>query len=155
LGEGEVAVLLACDLDAADHFFLHIDEKASAAIDGFIDAGGEEAGLEAGGAQHGLLGESDALDGIEFLRIDGLVDGDEIGLEMGDVLEVFEAGDAEAGGGEAVLAGVAGGAGLALGGAGPSGTGGIGLVGHELFVGDRFIGVGFFDFRHLGLRPNR
>jgi len=129
VGEGEVAVLLAGDLDAADHFRLHGDEQAAAGVDGFIEAGGEEAGLEASGAEDGLLLESDALEGVEFLGIDGLVDGDEIGLEMGDFLEVFEAGDAETGGGEEVLARVLGGAGFAFGGTGPSGMGGIGLIG--------------------------
>ena len=43
-------------------------------------------------------------EGEQFLGIDGLVDGDEVGAEVGDFLNVFEADDGEAGGGEAMLA---------------------------------------------------
>ena len=111
-------------------------------VEGFVEAGGEEAGLEAGGAEHGLLGEGHALDGEEFLGVDGLVDGDEVGFEMGDFLEVFEADDGEGGGGEAVFAGVLGGAGLAFGGAGAGGLGGVGAIGGELFFGDGWFGRG-------------
>ena len=75
--------------------------------------------LEARGAEDSLLGEGDALDGEEFLGVDGLVDGDEVGPEMGDLIEVFEADDGEGGGGEAVFAGILCGAGLALGVRGP------------------------------------
>ena len=34
----------------------------------------EEAGFEAGGAEDGLLGEGDALEGEEFLGVDGVVE---------------------------------------------------------------------------------
>jgi hypothetical protein len=54
------------------------------AADGLIDAGGEEAGFEARGAQQGLLGEGQTLDSAKFLGIGGLVGGGEIGLEAGD-----------------------------------------------------------------------
>ncbi len=108
---------------------------------GLVEAGGEEAGLEARGAEEGLLGEGDALDGEEFLGVDGLVDGDEVVLEMGDLMEVFEADDGEGGGGEAVFAGILGGAGLASRGARAGGTGGVGAVGGELHLGDGWFGA--------------
>jgi hypothetical protein len=106
------------------------------AIDRRIEAGGEEAGLEAGGAEHSLLRESHALEGEQFLGVDGLVDGGEVGSEMGDLVEVLKADDGESGGGEAVSAGIAGGTGLALGGARSSALGRVGAIGCELFFGD-------------------
>ena len=54
---------------------------------------------------------------------------------MGGLLEVFEADDGEGGGGEAVLAGILRGAGLALGGARSGGFGGVGAIGGELLRG--------------------
>jgi len=58
-------------------------------------------------------------------------------LEMGDLIEVFEADDGEGGGGEAVFAGVLGRAELAFRGAGAGGTGSVGAIGGELFWGNR------------------
>ena len=88
-----------------------------------------------------MLGEGDAFEGEEFLGVDGLVEGDEVVLEVGDFLEVFEADDGEGGGGEAVFAGILGGAGLALRGAGAGGLGGVGAIGGELFGGDGAMGL--------------
>ena len=113
----------------------------AARVEGLVEAGGEEAGFEAGGAEEGLLGEGDAFDGEEFLGVDGPVGGDEVVPEVGDLIEVFEADDGEVGGGEAVFAGVLGGTGLALGGAGAGGVGGIGAIGGELLWGDGVLGV--------------
>ncbi len=84
-------------------------------VDGFVDAGGEEAGFEAGGAQDGVAGEGDALQGGEFFGVDGLVDGDEVGFDVGDLVEMFGADDDEFGGGEAVTAGILSRAGFAFG----------------------------------------
>ncbi|HUI53384.1 MAG TPA: hypothetical protein VLY04_00340 [Bryobacteraceae bacterium] len=140
-GEEVVAVLGAGDLDVADEVLLHEEVGPAVARHDGIEAGGEEAGFESGGAEEGLLGESDALDGEEFLGVDGLVGGDEVGLEVGDGLEVFEADDGEVGGPEAVLAGVEGGAGLAFGSAGAGGAGGVGAVGGELLVGNGGVGM--------------
>jgi hypothetical protein len=67
-------------------------------VESFVEAGGEEAGLQAGGAQDGLLSEGHALQGEELLGVDGLVDGDEIGLEAIDFAGIFEADDGERGG---------------------------------------------------------
>ena len=125
----------------ADELRGHGDEEAAGGIEGFVKASGEKAGLEVRHAEHGLLGEGDALDGEQFLGIDGLVDGDEVGAEVGDFLELFEADDSEGGGGEAVLAGIPGGAGLALRGGGAGGMGSVGAIGGELFFGERFLGV--------------
>ena len=138
-----VAVLGAGDFDIAitGEFWAHEEDGVAGGVEGLVEAGGEEAGFEARGAEDGLLGEGDALDGEEFLGVDGLVDGDEVGSEMGDLMEVFEADDGEGGGGEAVFAGILGGAGLALRGAGPGGLGGVGAIGGELFLGDGFLGT--------------
>jgi hypothetical protein len=130
LGEGEVAVLGTGDIQIADQFFGHEDNGVPCAVQGFVQASGEEAGFQAGGAEQRVLGESDALDGEQFLRVDGLVDGDEVVLEAGDCGPI-----GHPGGGEAMAAGGPGGTpgrtGLALGGwglveraalAGPWGT---------------------------------
>ena len=135
-GEGVVAVLLARDLQAAGEFFGHQEQGLAVGGEGFVEAVGEQAGLEAGGAEERLLRQGDALDGEELLGIDRLVDGDEVGLEMGDFVDVFEADDGERGSGEAVLAGVLGGAGLTFGGARTGGLGGVSAVGGKLLVGD-------------------
>jgi hypothetical protein len=143
IGEGEGAVLGLSDGDVAiaDEVLGHADEEAAGGIEGFVEATGEEAALEVGDAEHGLLGQGDALDGEQLLGVDGPVDGDEVGAEMGDFLEVFETDDGEVRGGEAVLAGVLGRAGLALGRAGTGGMGRIGTIGGELFLGYRLAGT--------------
>jgi hypothetical protein len=46
--------------------------------------GGEQAGFEAGGAEDGLLAEGHALEGEQFLGIDGAVGWREVGVEVGD-----------------------------------------------------------------------
>jgi hypothetical protein len=125
----------------AGEFRAHEDHGVSGRVESLVEAGGEEAGFEARGAEESLLGEGDALDGEEFLGVNGLVDGDEVGPEMGDFIQVLEADDGESGGGEAVFAGILGGAGLALRGAGSGGLGGIGAIGVELFFGDGFLGA--------------
>jgi len=119
LAEGVVAVLGAGDLEIRGEILVHQEERLPAGIQGLIEAGGKEAGLEACGAEEGLLGKGDALDGEEFLGVDGLVGGQEVGLEMGDFLKLFEADDGEGGGSEAVLPGILGGADLASGVRGP------------------------------------
>jgi hypothetical protein len=106
------------------------------AVECRIEAGGEEAGLEAGGAQHSLLREGHSLEGEQLLGVDGLIDGCEVGFEMGDLVEVLKTDDSEGGGGEAVSAGIAGGAGLAFGSARASALGRVGAIGGELCVGD-------------------
>jgi hypothetical protein len=130
LGAGQGAFLIA------DEGLVEQLQGPVIGTEGLVEAGGEEAGLEARGAEDGLLGDGHALQGEEFLRVDGLVDGDEVVHEMGDFLEVFEADDGEAGGGEAVFAGVLGGAGLALWSTGSGGMGGVGAVGSALLFGD-------------------
>ena len=139
LGEEEVAVLGAGDLDIAiaGELLVHGEEWLVVGdVEGLIEAVGEEAGFEAGGAADGLLGDGHALDGEQLLGVDGLVDGDEIGLEVSNFLEVLEADDAEGGGSEAMADGVAGGGGLALGGAGAGGVGGVGAIGGKRRGGD-------------------
>ncbi len=112
------------------------DGSIGITINGSVEGAGEEAGFQAGDAEEGLLGEGDALDGKEFLGVDGVVDGDEVGFEVRDGVEFLEADDAEDGAGEAVFAGILGGAGLPFGGARAGRSGGIGAVSGALFFGD-------------------
>jgi hypothetical protein len=123
------------------------EERFSGGVQGLVEAGGEEAGFETGGAQKRLLGEGDALHGEEFLGIDRLVHGHQVRLETADFLKVFQPDHGEGRRRKAVLAGVLGGARLAAGSAGSGGAGGVGSIGSELFGGDGFVG-----FRH-GVDP--
>jgi hypothetical protein len=141
-GEGEVAVLGAGDFQVAYQLLAHGDDGVSGGVQGFVQASGEEAGFQAGGAEQRLLGEGDAFDGEQLLRVDGLVDGDQVGFEVGYSLQVFEADDGELGGGEDVAAGGAGGA---RGRAGAGRAGGIGgHPGGKLPGGSRAFGGGRF-----------
>jgi hypothetical protein len=137
-----VAVLLASGFGIAiDHSRVQEHHGLVPLVEGLVEAGGEEAGFEAGGAEQGLLGEGDALDGEEFLGVDGLVDGHGVVPEVRNFVDVFEADDGEGGGGEAVFTGVLGGAGLAFGGARAGGTSGVGAIGGELFAGNGWFGA--------------
>src|ERR1019366_4860277 len=141
-GEEIVAVLGHGDfVIAVDEFVADAHEGLAVAGKGLIEEGGGNAFVEAFDAEEDLLGEGDALDGEEFLGVDGLVDGDGVLAEAGDLVDVFEADDGEGGGGESVFAGVQGGAGFAFGGAGSGGLGGVGAVGGELFIGYGLLGA--------------
>ena len=130
LGAGDFDIAIACE------FPTHGGDGSSVVVEGEVEAVGEQAGLKAGGTEHRLLGESHALDGEQFLGVDRLVDGGEVGFEMGDFLEIFESDDGEGGGSEAVRAGVAGGSSLAFRGARAGALSGVGAIGCELFFGD-------------------
>src|ERR1039457_424135 len=118
-GEEEVTILGLDDSNiVVDEVAADADQGPAVAAEALIEAVGEQAGFEAGGAEEGLLGEGDALDGEELLGVDGLVAGDEVFAEAGDIVDFLEADDGEGGGGEAVFAGILGGASLALRGAG-------------------------------------
>jgi hypothetical protein len=119
-GEEVVAVLGLGDfVIVVDEFGADAHQGAAVAVEGLIEEGGGQAGVEAFDAEEGLLGEGDALDGEELLGVDGLVDGDEVIAEAGDLVDFLEADDGESGGGESVFTGVLGGAGFAFRGAGP------------------------------------
>jgi hypothetical protein len=142
LGEEVVAVLGLDDLMIlVDEVWADTGEGPTVVGEDLIEAGSEHAGMKALGAEEGLLGERDALDGEEFLGVDGLIGGDGVFAEAGDFVDLFEADDGEGGGGESVFAGVLGGAGLALRGAGSGGEGGVGAIGGELFFGYGFLGA--------------
>jgi hypothetical protein len=113
-----------------------------------IEASGEESGLKGGGTKKRLLGEGDAFDGEKLLGIGGPVEGYEVRLEVGDGMDLFGADYGEVGGSEAVLAGVLGGASLALGRAWAGGTGGVRTIGSETPGGDESLGM-----RHEGILP--
>jgi hypothetical protein len=135
-GQGVGAVLGSGDFDVAGDLVGEGVDQAVIAIEGFVEAAGHQSGFESGGAKEGLLGEGHALDGEKLLGIDGLVEGDEVLAEAVNGVEFFKPDDGEVGGGEAVLAGVLGGGGLALGRARSGGAGGVGAVGGEAFRGD-------------------
>ena len=130
-GEDEVLFLAAAHLEGGVAVG-GVEEVGGFGLAGIVQAGGEESAFEAGGAQEVLLGEGDALDGVEFLGIGGVVEGDEVGAEFDNIVEALEDGDGEVGGSEEVFAGVLGRSGFAFGGAGARGTAGVGLVGGDL-----------------------
>ena len=102
--------------------------------EGAVEGEGEKAGFELGQAKDVVLGEGDAFDGEQFLGVGGLVGGDQVVAEAVDGVAVFDLDDVEVGAGEAMLAGVLGGSGLAFGGAGAGGFLSIGAVRAGLFV---------------------
>ncbi len=150
-GECIGAVLGGGDFDISDQVLVEGMVQEVIVADRFVEAGGEEAGFKGGGAEQGVLGQGDALDGEEFLRVDGLIGGDEVVLKAGNGVEFFEADDSELFGVEAVLAGVLGGAGLALGGAGSGGAGGVGAVGGDALGGGGGLTGGLRGAGHGGL----
>jgi len=91
------------DIAIADHVGLHGAEGSAGPLEAVIESRGEEAGFETIAAIEGLLGKRDALDGEEFLRIDGPVAGDGVGFEVNDLIEFFEAHDGEGSTAEGVL----------------------------------------------------
>jgi hypothetical protein len=137
-GEPIGAVLSEGDLDAGGEFGPFEDEGLGGAFHGLVEAIGEEAGFESGCAQQGLLGEGDAFDGEEFLGVDGPIDGDGVGAEVGDGLWAFDADNGEVFGVEGVFAGILRGAGFAGGGFGAGGTGGVSAIGRESLGGHGF-----------------
>jgi hypothetical protein len=147
-----VAVLGASDFDIAVAGDDRVQEADGFAVvvEGLVEGGSEETGFEAGAAEDGLLGQGGALEGEEFLGVDGLIEGDEVVAEMGDFLKILDADDGEGRAGEHVFAGVLGRAGLAFGGAGSGGPGGVGAIGGEAFGGD-----GGFWHRDSALRFER
>ena len=130
-GEDEVLLLAAAHLEGGVAE-VGVEEVDRFGVAGIVEAGGEEAAFEAGGAEEVLLGEGDALNGEEFLGVGGVVEGDEVFAEFDDVVEAFENGDGEVGGCKKVCAGVLGRSSFAFGGAGARGTAGVGLVGGDL-----------------------
>ena len=157
--QGVIPVLGAGDLEIADQVFGHGDDRVAGAVEGFVQAGGEEAGFQAGAAEEGVLGEGDALEGEQFLGVDGFVDGDKVGFEAGDGFQVFEADDGEVGRGEAMAAGGPGGtpagAGLAFGGARTGRMGCVRAVSGKLPGGNGALGAGRSGGRHCGYPPLR
>ena len=129
VGQGVVAILGAGDFDIAAEGRGHGGDRSVVFVEGDVETDGEDAGSESGGAAHLMLGESHGLESEQFLRIHWLVEGDEVGSEIGDLVEVFESNDGEGGGGEAVSAGVLGGAGLAFGSPRAGALLGVGAVG--------------------------
>ena len=118
-GEAEIAIVGAGDFEIAGEHLVGEDLGHAFGTDGFVEAGGEEAVFEGGGAEEGELRQGDAFQGEEFLGVDGLVAGDEVGAEVDEDVGWFEADDGVVFGGEGMFAGILGGAGFALGVRGP------------------------------------
>jgi hypothetical protein len=99
-GEQVIAVLRLGDfVIVVDEVGADAHQGAAVAVEGLVEEGGAQAGVEAFDA------------------------------EAGDLVDFFEADDGEGGGGESVFAGVLCGAGFAFRGAGSGGLGGVGSVG--------------------------
>ena len=158
-GEGVVAVLGAGDFEVADQIFGHGDDGVAGAVQGFVQASGEEAGFEAGAAEEGVLGESDALEGEQFLGVDGVVDGDQVVLKASHGVQVFEADDGVIGRGESMAArgpgGTPRGAGLAFGSTRAGGQGGVGTICGKPTGGDGASGARCFRNGHRGDLPEK
>jgi hypothetical protein len=84
-----------------------------------VEGGGAKSGFEAGYAEQVVLSEGDAFEGKSFLRVDGLIDGDEVGAEAVNRVAVLDLDDGEVDAGEPVFAGVLRGPGFACGVRGP------------------------------------
>src|SRR5580704_19476495 len=110
------------------------DVVARARVD-LVEHSGEEADFQADGAQAGLVGDGDLLDGFHFGGVAGVVGGREVEAEVGDVFEVFEVGDVVGVGVEPVFAGVLGRTGPSLGCARTGGVLGVGAVRGDLLFG--------------------
>ena len=134
--ESEIAILDAGDLDVAiaGEFRGHQVQGFALGVEGHVETGGKETGLQPLGADEGDLAGGDALEGEEFLGVDGAVEVDEVAAEVGNFIMVFEADDSEEGAGEAVFTGVEGGFRLAGGRARAGGFLRVDAVGGGLFV---------------------
>ena len=73
--EREIAILGAGDFDIAiaGHLGGHETELLALRAERSVEATGQHTGLEAGDAEEGHLAEGDALDGEDFLGVDGAV----------------------------------------------------------------------------------
>jgi len=141
-GQRVVVVLAGSDFDALGKLGVGEDWGSAGAFQGPIEAIGEESAFEGGDAEERLLGERDALDGKEFLGVDGLIKGDEVGREVGDGVEIFDADDGEVAGRETVLPGVLSGTGFAFWSARAGGMSGVFAIGGEAFGGNGLAGTG-------------
>ena len=135
--ENEIAILDAGDFDVAiaGEFGGHQVHGFAFGVESLVEARSEEAGFEAGGADEGHLAGGDALDGEEFLGVDGAVEIKSVLAELVDFVELFKADDGEGVAGEAMFAGVEGGLHLAGGGTGAGGFLSVDAVSGVLFVG--------------------
>src|ERR1035441_7983565 len=135
-GDVEIVFLAEGDFAAAQagHLLVHGVDGMAVGPERLVEASGEEASFEAGGADEGQLAEGDAFDGPKFLGVGGMVEVEEVVAEVDDFVEVFQMGDGEVGAAEAVFAGILGGLGFTGGGAGGGGLLGVDAVGGDLFV---------------------
>jgi hypothetical protein len=133
------AGLLGGDFEVMGDIGVFEDIGLGGTLHGFLEAVGEEAGLESGEPEDGEVGEGDAIDGEALLGSDGAEGGDRVGAEVGDELGVFNADDGILGGVEGGLAGVLGGSGFALGGAGAGGFLCVEAIGDAPLRGDGFV----------------
>jgi hypothetical protein len=103
------------------------DSRVRRQFQTFFEGAGDEPGFETVAPEQGMLGQGYALDGEEFLRVDGLINGDEVGAELGDLVDILDADGGESFGLKAIFTGHAnlfarGASGLARGMAGNAGN---------------------------------
>src|ERR1019366_3219280 len=71
-GEEVIAVLGLGDfVIVVDERIGDTHQRAAVAVEGLVEEGGAQAGVEALDAEEGLLGEGDTLDGEKLLGVDG------------------------------------------------------------------------------------
>jgi hypothetical protein len=136
VGEGVVPVLLGAGPFVRNK--LGVDPVGEGVVgeEAVVQAYGEHAGFHAVTAKQRKLGDGDPLDGEELLGILREIGGDGIGAQLRQVVLVFDADDGGGGRGEAVFAGIAGGAAFAFGSLRSGGLLRVGSVGGELPVGN-------------------
>jgi hypothetical protein len=104
LGHGKGAILTPGDLDIVDHVAVRHDERAAIGVERLVQGGGKDAAFDAGAEEERLLGYGDTLESEEFLRVDGLVAGDEVGEKIVDGVGLLDSHDGEVASAEGVLA---------------------------------------------------
>jgi hypothetical protein len=94
---GEITVLRAGDFDiaVAREIDRHGADGVAGVIESFVESGSEEAGFETGAAEDLVLADSHAFEREKFLRVYRFITGNQVGFEIGDVLQTFEADDCE------------------------------------------------------------
>ena len=105
-GHPVTVILAGRDLQSISELGVLEDSRVAGNLQSFLKAHGDESRLDAVSAEEGMPREGDALDGEKLFGVDGLVEGDEVGLEVGDGVGILGADGGEGGGVEEMVAGV-------------------------------------------------
>src|ERR1035438_4398137 len=152
LGDGEIVSLAEGDftLAQAGHFLVHGVDGFAVGSKSLVEASGEKAGFEAGGADEGHLAQGDPFDGPEFLGVGRVVEVEEVVAEVADFVKVFQMDDGEGGDVGAVLASILGRLGFAGGRTGAGGFPRVAAVGSDLLLGSHMRGRLRSEERRVG-----